>query len=245
MSNGRPWPCATSLRALLEPLSGRFLSAIAIVLTVAGCAGVGSGVQPVAQMRSGPVVFDSVEGVPPEVFHRFVRLLNEEAAARQIAVTTRGNEAGYRIRGYLALDAGRSALDWAWDVYDADQQRVLRLSGEEPADAVTRRAWSAANDQLLRRIAQASLQQLAAFMASDRAAPGTAPAPERNAPAVALLDDFGPEAAGIFRIFTKPEPAPPPADVHAELAPEQVPLPRRRPGSAGRNPAAVAFATER
>lgn len=233
------------MRARRPGVSGRLLAAIAIGLALAGCAGVAPTLQPVAQTRSGPVAFETVEGVPPDVFHRFVRLLNEEAATRQIAVATRGSEASYRLRGYLALDTGHGALDWAWDVYDADQQRVLRLGGAEPAAGVARRAWSAADDPLLRRVAQAGIQQLAAFMASDRTAPGTPAAPERNAPAIALLDDFGPEAAGIFRIFAKPQPDPSPADVHAELAPEQVPLPRRRPDAAGRNPSAVAFATER
>ncbi len=231
------------MRARLPLVSGRVLAAAAIGLTLAGCAGITPNLQPVAQTRSGPIAFESVEGVPPDVFHRFVRLLNEEAATRQIAVTTRGSEANYRVRGYLALDAAHGALDWAWDVYDTDQQRVLRLGGEEPTDAVARRAWSAANDPLLRRVAQASMQQLAAFMASDRTAPGTPAAPERNAPAVAVLDDFRPEALGIFRMFEKQDP--PATDVHAELAPEQVPLPRRRPGAAWRNPGAVAYATER
>jgi pectin methylesterase-like acyl-CoA thioesterase len=194
MSDGRPWPCAESLRALLQP-SARLLGAIAIGLAIglalAGCASVVPGAQPVAQTRSGPIAFESVEGVPPEVFHRFVRTLNEEAAARQIAVAARGSEASYRIRSYLALDAGHGALAWAWDVYDSDQQRVLRLGGEQAAAGATRHAWSAADDQVLRRIAQAGLAQLAAFMAAGPAAPEPAapPAPARNGAAVAFAGE--------------------------------------------------------
>lgn len=169
-----------------------FLS-IATGFALAGCAGVMPAAAPSAQARGGPVAFESVEGVPSEVFHRFVRMLNEEAAARQIAVTARGTEASYRIRSYLALDAAHGVVDWAWDVYDSEQHRVLRLNGAETAGGAARRAWTTADDPLLKRIAQAGLQQLAVFMAGGPAAPGgggpVAPAPALSGPAVAFASE--------------------------------------------------------
>ena len=45
-------------------------------------------------------------------------------------------------------------IAWVWDVYDSNQQRALRLSGEEPAGKVGRGdAWAAADDL---RVAQES-----------------------------------------------------------------------------------------
>ena len=51
-------------------------------------------------------------------------------------------------------------IAWVWDVYDRNQQRALRLSGEEPAGKAGRDAWAAADDLVLRRIAQAGFTGL-------------------------------------------------------------------------------------
>ena len=51
------------------------------------------------------------------------------------------------------------------DVYDGDQHRVVRLSGEEK---IAGRASASADDQALRRIARAGMDQLAAFLATSR-----------------------------------------------------------------------------
>ena len=74
---------------------------------------------------------------------------------------SREGPAAYRVRSYLAaqVSRGRTTIAWVWDVYDRDQQRALRLSGEEPAGKAGRDAWAAADDLVLRRIAQAGLQR--------------------------------------------------------------------------------------
>ena len=59
---------------------------------------------------------------------------------------------------------GRTTIAWVWDVYDRDQQRALRLSGEEPAGKAGRDAWAAADDLVLRKIAQAGLSGLTAMI---------------------------------------------------------------------------------
>jgi len=55
-------------------------------------------------------------------------------------------------------------IAWVWDVYDRDQQRALRLSGEEPAGKAGRDPWAAADDLVLRKIAQAGLSGLSAMV---------------------------------------------------------------------------------
>ena len=60
-------------------------------------------------------------------------------------------------------------IAWVWDVYDREQQRALRLSGEEAAGKAGRDAWAAADDLVLRQIAQAGLSGLS------RMVNGTAP----------------------------------------------------------------------
>jgi hypothetical protein len=222
--------------------------ALLLAVGVAGCAA-NSQTPFAASAGSAAVVFESIEGPPTAVFHKFVRDLNEEAAARQIAVAQNGAAAPYRLRGYLAThaDGGGTAIAWVWDIYDGAEHRAFRITGEERAGAGGK-SWAAADDQVLRRIARASMEQVAAFLV-------TAPAPESagadmaSAPAeptlslLARIDDFRPEAAGIFRVFrSEPKPiaigAAGPGD---GTLPADIPLPRHRPAPLGSS-AALAYA---
>lgn len=195
------------------------------------------------------IAIESVDGAPAAVVHRFVDVLKDEAAARQIAVVA-PSEANYRLRGYLAAPgadgaAPAASVAWVLDVYGADRQRAIRLSGEEKTAG---RMWEQADDEVLRRIARAGMEQLAAFLGAARppSAPAALAASPRQ-PASSLLgslDDWAPEASGIFRILRgDPAKAEAAADAAAALPPGEVPLPRRRP--AGANPAALAFAPEK
>jgi hypothetical protein len=80
-------------------------------------------------------------------------------------------------------------IAWVWDVYDASQQRVTRLGGEEEADN-HQRGWGAADDLVLRRIAHEGMDQLASFLVAppDRVpAPPALPAPPAPAPAASTV----------------------------------------------------------
>jgi hypothetical protein len=79
---------------------------------------------------------------------------------------------GAEIRGK------QTVIVWVWDVYDGNQQqRLTRLSGEEVADG-RHRGWAGADDQVLRRIAHESMDQLASFLV---APPDRVPAPAGGA----------------------------------------------------------------
>jgi hypothetical protein len=81
-------------------------------------------------------------------------------------------------------------IAWVWDVYDRDQQRTMRLSGEEPAGKAGRDAWAAADDMVLRKIAQTGLSGLSGMVngTPGDVAPTAAPEPARRGPAVASAD---------------------------------------------------------
>jgi hypothetical protein len=143
---------------------------------------------------SGPTVaFESIDGPPPQVFERMVNMLDSESKLRSLSIVSREGTAAYRVRGYLAAQVshGRTTIAWVWDVYDQNQQRALRLSGEEPAGKAGRDAWTAADDLVLRKIAQAGLSGLSGMIngtpSPDTPAPPVAPA--RRGPAVASADD--------------------------------------------------------
>jgi hypothetical protein len=167
-----------------------------------GCANGGAAAGAFASAGGATVAFESIDGPPPPVFDRMVNLLDSESKLRDLAIVSRESGASYRIRGYLAaqVSRGRTTIAWVWDVYDQNQQRALRLSGEEPAGKAGRDAWAAADDVVLRRIAQAGLTGLAGMIngtGPDLRAPA-APAPRGQGPAVAGLAPPPPvDAAGV------------------------------------------------
>jgi hypothetical protein len=148
----------------------------------------------------GPTVtFESVDGPPPGVFDRMVSVLDSETKLRNLSIVSRESPAAYRVRSYLSAQVvrGRTVIAWVWDVYDRDQQRTLRLSGEEPAGKAGRDAWAAADDLVLRKIAQAGLSGLSGMIngAPSEPQPSPAPAPAgKRGPAVASAD--GPATPG-------------------------------------------------
>jgi hypothetical protein len=118
-----------------------------------------------------------------------VRVLDSESKLRNLAIVSREGQAAYRVRSYLAAQVvkGRTVIAWVWDVYDRDQQRTLRLSGEEPAGKAGRDAWTSVDDLVLRKIAQAGFSGLTSMVngTSPDTSPPVAPAPGKTEPAVA------------------------------------------------------------
>jgi hypothetical protein len=210
------------------------------VLTLAGCRLDGQPSVNAAQPRGASVAFESIDGPPTAQFNKLVQDLNAEAQARRLAVISRDKPSVYRVRGYLAAKVvkNHTTVFWVWDVFDQNELRALRITGEETTKGRQRRGWTAADDAMLKRIASSSMAQLASFLTSPDVAPN-APAPAAP-PQLALIGwhDTSPEAAGIFRIFranadpvaAETEQAAEPSD--AETSPRisgPVPLPRRRP----------------
>lgn len=208
------------------------VAAVVCALALAGC-NQDQQMISAAQPRGATVAFESIDGPPPAQFHALVQSLNEEAQSRRLAVISREQPSAYRVRGYLAaeVDNDKTTISWVWDVFDRSEQRALRIDGSESIDGHERNAWHAATETMLRRIAHASMDQLAVFLTSPEVAPGT-PA---GATQIALAEQpaSSPEAAGIFRIF---HPRADPVSTDNESIPPMaaddtgiVPLPRRRP----------------
>ena len=173
--------------------------ALAAVCALGGCANSGggtSGAYAMASPSDGPTVaFESIDGPPPQVFDRLVGVLDSESKLRNLSIISREGPAAYRVRGYLSAEVvhGKTLIAWVWDVYDREQQRALRLSGEDPGAKAGRDPWSAADDMVLRKIAQAGLSGLAGMIN------GTPP-PDANQPTpVAPADKRGPAVASMDR----------------------------------------------
>jgi hypothetical protein len=194
-------PSRTSIKTTFKTLSRIAPRAAIAALLLAGtcalggCASGGAVNNAYAMSTSsgsGPTIaFETVDGPPPQVFDRLVSVLDSESKMRSLSIVSREGSAAYRVRCYLSAQVvrGRTMIAWVWDVYDRDQQRAMRLSGEEPAGKAGRDAWAAADDMALRKIAQTGLSGLSGMIngtPGDAAAPApAAPEPARRGPAVA------------------------------------------------------------
>jgi hypothetical protein len=163
-----------------------FLS-IAGAFALGGCSSSGlPGALSGAGGQARTVAFESIDGPPETVFKNLVRELNQEAQTRQVSVVSRESAAQYRIRGYVAahVQGKKTTISWLWDIYDADRQRAMRLTGEEVSTS-GRTGWNAADDQVLNRMARDGMNRLAAFLANPEIAPSAPPA--QSPPNVAFL----------------------------------------------------------
>jgi len=163
---------------------------LAVACALGGCAAGGAASSGAFAMATdGPTItFESIDGPPPGVFDRMVSVLDSESKLRSLAIVSRESPAAYRVRSYLSAEVnhGRTAIAWVWDVYDRDQQRTLRLSGEEQAGKAGRDPWAAADDLVLRKIAQAGFSGLSSMVNGTPAeTPSSAPAPSKHGEAVA------------------------------------------------------------
>ncbi|MFT3878454.1 MAG: hypothetical protein QM703_02205 [Gemmatales bacterium] len=192
-------------RAGIGPARGRArLMALAVLALglgsgLAGCTTDGGGPMAFAPAAGGATLaFEFIDGPPPDVFDRLVNAVNSEAQVRSVAVVSRANPAAYRVRGYVSAQVrrGRTVIAWVWDIYDRNQQRALRLRGEEPAAKAGRDAWQAADDAVLRRIASAGMSGVSALL-NGAAIPDDAPQRFGQGPAVATLE--GPEEISSVR----------------------------------------------
>jgi hypothetical protein len=195
------------LRAVsVSPSAPRAATSALLLMIACGlgaCASGGAGNGSMASAGAGPTVaFESIDGPPPQVFDRMVSVLDSESKLRSLSIVSREGAAAYRVRSYLSaqVNRGRAVIAWVWDVYDGNQQRALRLSGEEPGGKVGRDPWAAADDLLLRKIAQAGLSGLSSMV--NGSGPSDAPlpaAPGKRGPAVASTDQRSP-ASGTFSV---------------------------------------------
>lgn len=171
-------------------LAGR-IALLGLGLALAGCQTDGTGY---AGGSSKTLAFESIDGPPKATFEKLVTQLTSEAQTQKVAVVSRSEPAAYRVRGYLAVNSSKdkTAVAYVWDVFDANKQRVARLSGEEVVKRVKGDAWQACDEALLTKIAGTSMASLAETIGVPPAAAASAPAPQQAAPAAAASTPAAP-----------------------------------------------------
>ncbi len=119
----------------------------------------------------------SVDGAPADLSGRFSQSLADAAAARQIAVAAPAN-ARYLVRGYLTASPveGGVAVDFVWDVFTPDKQRVQRISDTIAVKGSGDDAWAMVSDAALDSVAAKCADDLAAYLSNTSEAAPAGPA---------------------------------------------------------------------
>jgi hypothetical protein len=127
-----------------------------------------------ANMAGATLAVVSVDGAPDDLSEHFSQRLAEAAAARQIAVAAPAN-ARYLVRGYLTASPveGGVAVDFVWDVFTPDKQRVQRISDTIAVRGSGDDAWAMVSDAALDSVAAKCADDLAAYLSNT---PEAAPA---------------------------------------------------------------------
>lgn len=146
----------------MVPLSARLVGVLALALSSAACTTTGGGLQ---TGQHSTVAFDRIDGLPPAVFDRYVRKLNDAAEAKRVPVVTREGFAPYRIKGYVSLWTRKrdATMSWVWEVFDSSGERVMRIVGDESAGKAGRDAWQSVSDEVLARAARSGMEQLSVY----------------------------------------------------------------------------------
>jgi hypothetical protein len=129
-----------------------------------------------ANMAAAPAAIVSVDGAPADLSAHFSQSLAEAAAAHRIAVVSPA-KARYLVRGYLtaSLVEGGAEVDFVWDVFTPDKQRVQRLSDAIAVRGAGDDPWAIIGEQALDSVAAKSADDLAAYLSNTpEAAPGGA-----------------------------------------------------------------------
>ena len=166
-------------------LAGR-LAAIGLMAALGACQTSFS-----ASPEGIPVALESIDGAPAPIRTALADELANAATDRKVDLVGASAEARYRVRGYLSTSTedGETKVAYVWDVFDAQKRRAKRLEGSSPAPAAS---ISALDKAALAKLAQASMDEIAAFLSASKSeAPSE---PEDAIQTAEALDEKNPVA---------------------------------------------------
>ena len=132
-----------------------------------------------ADLAGASVAIVSVVGAPPAIAADFSRQLDGAAQSRDLALVDSA-KARYLVRGYLSASPTEDGaeIEYVWDVFAADKQRVQRLNDVIAVKGAGDDPWALAGEAVLPSVAARSADDLAAFLSNTpEAAPAAAAAP--------------------------------------------------------------------
>lgn len=159
------------------------LAALGMTIALGACQGSFSG-----SPEGVPVALESIDGAPAPVQTAFMSELSTAASDRKVELVGSSAEARYRVRGYLstATEDGTTKVAYVWDVFDSQKRRAQRLTGTSPVN-VPSGSISALDKEILSKLAQSSMDEIAEFLSKSKAeSPFQTAEASDSEPAVAL-----------------------------------------------------------
>lgn len=180
----------------------RLAAAAALVLVLAGCQSTGTrltaassgptlAAPPEATQPGLPPVpaalasfrFDQVLGVPTNQADTLAEAIGLYARERNLTLVRRGDPtATYRVLGYLSAvgGTGETNVVYVWDIVDANNRRLHRITGTEITAGGDADPWSGVTDAALANIAARTVEAIYAWV---NQVPGDAAPPSAAAAA--------------------------------------------------------------
>jgi hypothetical protein len=153
-------------------MSGRKLTAaLTIALAAVGLGACQSSLGSHGGSPEGvPIAIESIDGAPPPVRTALIDELNTAASSRKVELVGSSTEAPYRVRGYLSTDTseGKTRITYVWDVFDSEKRRARRLTGSSVLGSASG-SVSDLDKETLARLASASMDEIAGFLAAAKA----------------------------------------------------------------------------
>ncbi|BBE72621.1 hypothetical protein [Oharaeibacter diazotrophicus] len=128
--------------------------------------------------------FDQILGVPTNKQDTLAREIATYAKGRNLTLVRRGDPtASYRLLGFLSAVGGDAGVNvtYVWDIVDANNNRLHRITGVEVASTAEADPWSGVGDQVLAAVAARTVEQVYAWV-NQRPAAGAPPAAVAAAP---------------------------------------------------------------
>lgn len=128
------------------------------------------------QQKTRPIAFAPVIGAPSKISSNLNKMLKETAGQKSIPVVST-SQADYTVRGYLVAQSNPKGtkLSYIWDVSDKAGKRAKRFQGDELIEGKKGgNPWSAVDDEVMKRLAGKTVQELQAWLPKDTPAPATA-----------------------------------------------------------------------
>jgi hypothetical protein len=146
------------------------IAALIAPLALGGCQEVGFEASVPPRMAPGvPIAVELIEGPPAEVASALNAALAQAAAEHQVTVVDDTQAPRFRLKGYVTASVaqdGKTALAYVWDVFDASNRRLQRVTGTEETAGDPADPWSRIDGKALQRLAGKSMDGIADFLAN-------------------------------------------------------------------------------
>lgn len=112
---------------------------------------------------------DPIVGATVEVATPLTERLATNARARGMKLAGSADpSATHVLKGYFSTlsEGGETTVIYVWDVYDPAGNRLHRINGQQKAASTGGEGWSAVSPATMQAIADATVEQLAAWLAT-------------------------------------------------------------------------------